>query len=115
MERDSVFWYTNPADTTRARNVLKYHSRFTTSYIAAETAKMRIATNNQKYDKYDEANLRMSRMWLLNSLDPALTHLLRPRLVPKMSGPEVWMLLVSMVQSDSVRCLRKRERERSRS
>jgi len=107
---DSVFWYTDPADTTRARNVLKYHSRFTTSYVAAETAKMRIATDNPKYDKYKEANLRMSRMWLLNSLDPALTHLLRPRLVPEMSGPEVWMLLVSMVQSDSVRCLRKRER-----
>jgi hypothetical protein len=28
---DSVFWYTNLADTTRARNVIKYHSRFTTS------------------------------------------------------------------------------------
>ena len=50
---------------------------------------MRIATDNLYYNKYDEANLRMSRMRLLNSLDPALTHLLRPRLVPEMSGPEV--------------------------
>jgi len=51
----------------------------------------------------------MLRVWLLNSLDPTLTHLLRPRLVPKMSGPEVWRLLVSMVQSDSVLCLKARE------
>jgi hypothetical protein len=60
--KDSVFWYIDPADTTRARNVLKYHSRFTTSYVAAETAKMRIATDNPKFDKYDEANLRMSHV-----------------------------------------------------
>jgi hypothetical protein len=50
---DLVFWYTTPADTICARNVLKYHSRFTTSYgvAAEETAKMRIATDNPKYDK----------------------------------------------------------------
>ena len=104
---DSVFYFVNPSDTTERLSILSYHSRFTTAQVTSQLTANR---NNSTYDKFDEANLKMSYVWLMNSLDDTLLSAVRPQFHDKMTGPELFMMIVSEVQSDSIRSLRKKER-----
>ena len=104
---DSVFYFVNPADVTERLSILSYHSRFTTAEVTNQLAANRASST---YDKYDEANLKMSFVWLSNALDETLLAAVRPQFRDKMTGPELFMIVVSEVQSDSIRSLRKKER-----
>ena len=104
---DSVFYFLNPSDPTERLSIIAYHARFTTSEIMTQLT-MNFANN--MYDKYDGANLKMSHTWLINSLDETLLASIRPQFHDNMTGPELFMIMVSEVQSDSIRSLRKKER-----
>ena len=104
---DSVFYFVNPADTTERLSILSFHSRFTTAEVTNQLVMNRA---NGTYDKFDEANLKMSYVWLSNALDETLLAAVRPQFREKMTGPELFMIVVSEVQSDSIRSLRKKER-----
>jgi hypothetical protein len=102
---DSVFYFKDPSDDKEMRSIFLFHSRFTKDYIKNETIKM-----EKIYDKFDLANLATSKAWLLASLDDTLKASIRPQMVPKLTGPEILMIIISEVQSDSIRSLRKKER-----
>ena len=104
---DSVFYFVNPTDTTERLSILSYHSRFT---LAEVTNQIMTNRTSGTYDKFDEANLKMSYVWLTNAVDDTLLAAVRPQFHENMTGPEVFMMLISEVQSDSVRSLRKKER-----
>jgi len=104
---DSVFYFVNPADATERLSILSYHSRFTGPEVTSQIVANRAAT---VYDKYDDANLKMSYVWLCNALDETLLATIRPQFSERMTGPELFMIMVSEVQSDSIRSLRKKER-----
>ena len=104
---DSVFYFVNPTDNTDRLSIFNFHSRFTASEV---TRQVKENHSNNTYDKYDTDNLDMSYVWLMDALDDTLKIAIRPQLVPNMSGPELFMTIVSEVQSDSIRSLRKKER-----
>jgi hypothetical protein len=65
--------------------------------------KDRIADSS--FDVYQKDALEQSADWLINSLDESLKASLRTQLSSRPTGPQVWMLIVAEVQSDSLnRC-----------
>lgn len=104
---DSVFYFLNPTDATEQLSIFTYHSRFTKIEVELQV-QTRIAGNT--YDHYDVENLELSRDWLMNALDETILTTIRPQILESMTGPELYMLILSEVQSDSVRTLRQKER-----
>ena len=109
---DSVFYFVDPCDPSKRLSVLQSHSRFTRDYVKSQVNLYRNPGSalSRSYDSFDLDNLAMSRVWILDSLDDKLKAAVRPQLTPSMSGPEIFMLIVSEIQSDSIRSMRKKER-----
>ena len=77
-----------------------FHSRFTKTQVSKFIAG-KIADGT--FDEFAKTALKESAQWLINSLDESLKGSVRPHLASKPTGPEVWMLIVAEVQSDSLR------------
>ena len=98
---DSVF-YMKGVDSNGAggEELFTYHSKHTKSSVTAFIAGK---IGDGTYDSFAQTCLRESAQWLINSLDESLKSSLRPQLASKPTGPEVWMMIVAEVQSDSLR------------
>ena len=99
---DSVFYMkgASTVDGTGARELFTYHSKFTKSHVSAF---IKDKVDNGVFDSYAKTCLQESATWLVNSLDESLKASLCPQLASRPSGPEVWMMIVSEVQADSLR------------
>lgn len=64
---ETIAYIPDPVNTTSMVNVVKNHARFTT-----KSAAQMILIQVTQYDKYDKTNDRTARLYLLNSLSPAL-------------------------------------------
>jgi hypothetical protein len=109
MERtgmDSVFYFTDPSDNDKMLNLFESHMHFTAAEISKQVTTMKA---NNTYDPYDIDNLNNSRSWLEDSLDSDLWNSLRSQVDRDLSGPELYMVLVSEVQSDSIQSMRTKE------
>ena len=103
---DSVF-YIPSADGTTMETLFRYHSRHTTAEVKDWISNMMDGTNTPHFDAFDKFNLATSRVLILNSLEPEFRTYMRPQLEDVKTGPEVWMIIVSELQSDSLRRVRK--------
>jgi hypothetical protein len=95
---DGVMYLTTPYDPTNFTNIITHHSHVTLDMVV-DYWNARVVANT--IDKFERDNLRFFRKWLLASLDPELAGLIRDKLSPNGFGPEVWMLLVSEIRSES--------------
>lgn len=98
---DTVFYMTGVDSVGEGgEEVFTYHSKYTKSHVAS-FIQGKIA--NGTYDQQAQICLKESAQWLVNSLDESLKGSIRPQLTSRPTGPEVWMMIVSEVQSDSLR------------
>jgi hypothetical protein len=104
---DSVWYFPDPTDSDSMLSLFEYHSLFTLEYVTKTVKRMRKST----YDQFDVDNLEHSRSWIESSLDITLWNSIRPQVTSDLSGPEVYMVLVSEVQSDSIQSMRAKERK----
>lgn len=100
---DTVFYMQGVDDNGEAgRELFTYHTRYTKSTVDKFIADQ-IAAG--KFDKLQKDALAQSATWLSNSLDESLKSSLRTQLASRPTGPQLWMLIVAEVQSDSLnRC-----------
>ncbi len=105
---DTVFYMKGAKDASGegAEELFTYHSKYTKSQVDKIIADGLSGTGTgPKYDKYAVTALKDSAQWLSNSLDESLKSSLRALLAERPSGPQLWMLIVTEVQSDSLqRC-----------
>jgi hypothetical protein len=97
---DSVFYFQDPMDDTKMKSIFLFHSWLAKDCIKSETLRMK-----GKYDRFDLADLATSKAWLIASLDNTLKAGIRHQMVPNLTGPKI----ISEVQLDSIRSLRKKE------
>jgi len=105
---DTVFYMKPVADgtpddeDTGAMELFTYHSRFTKSAVADAVAGR---IDDGTFDIYAKDALKESGRWLKESLDQSLKTTMRSSLAKAHTGPDVWMLIVSEVQSSAIqRC-----------
>ena len=98
---DSVF-YLKGADSSGvgAEELFTYHTRYS-KHAVDEFIKDQMGKGT--YDRYQQAALNESALWLTNSLDESLKTSLRTQLASRPTGPQLWMHIVSEVQSDSLK------------
>ena len=92
---DSVFHMTGGVD---GEELFTYHTKYTKSQVDKL-----IKDRMPKFDQHAVTALKESAVWLVNSLDESLKSALRLQLMAKPTGPQVWMMIVMKVQSDSLR------------
>ena len=98
---DTVFYMTGvDLNGQGGLELFTYHSRFTKAQV---TEFVKTQKANGVYDYYATQCLKESAFWLINSLDESLKRSIRPLLASEPTGPEVWMLIVSEVTTDSLR------------
>ena len=100
---DTVFYMTG-VDTQGegGQELFTYHTRYSKASVD-EFIKDKIASG--EYDQLQKDALAQSAVWLSNSLDESLKSSLRTQLASRPTGPQLWMLIVGEVQSDSLnRC-----------
>jgi Zinc knuckle len=111
---DSVL-YVPSFDGSGMENILHYHSRHTRESVSEWVNSMTHPDPNDPdapcFDFYDKQNIHVLKSLILNSLDATFRTYLRPQLEGAISGPEVWMIVVGELQSDSLRRIRKLERD----
>ena len=103
---DTVFYLKGvQADGTGGEELFTYHSKYTKSQVDEFIWKAQVADSNgvTKFDSFCVSALQESQQWLLNSLDESLKSALRPSLAKRPTGPQLWMMIVAEVQSDSLR------------
>ena len=92
---DSVFWIEDMAG--ELHDIVASYALYTVDDVLGG-----ILSLENKYDEYDKDNLTDSATFLLNSIDPSLKKLITPFLKDDISGPEIWIRIVSEMQSSSV-------------
>ena len=98
---DTVFYMNGVlADGTGGEELFTFHTKFTRAQVEAH---IQTKLTNATFDQFCKSALQESGQWLLNSLDESLKSSLRPQLTHRPSGPVIWMLIVSEVQSESLR------------
>ena len=98
---DTVFYMTGvDSNGEGGEELFTYHSKFTKAEV---TAFVKDKVDKGVFDSWAQEALKESAQWLLNSLDESLKSSIRPSIASKPTGPEVWMLIVSEVQADSLR------------
>jgi hypothetical protein len=98
---DTVFYMTGVDSNGKGGvELFTYHSRFTRTQVAQFIAD-KVADGT--YDYHAQTCLKESAAWLVNSLDESLKKTIRPKLASRPSGPEVWMMIVAEIMSDSLR------------
>jgi hypothetical protein len=105
---DSVFYFADPVDPTRMLDLFESHMHFTPEAVRTSILTMK-ASNT--YDSYDLDNLKHSRTWLENSVDPTLWNSIRPQITREHTGPDLFMTIVAELQSDSIQSMRAKERK----
>ena len=103
---DTVFYLKGvQANGTGGEELFTYHSKYTKSQVDEFIWKAQVADSNgvTKFDSFCVSALQESQQWLLNSLDESLKSALRPSLAKRPTGPQLWMMIVAEVQSDSLR------------
>jgi hypothetical protein len=105
---DSQFYFPDPSNKHKMLNIFDKHSLFTFEAIKEQVAYMK-ATDT--YDSYAIDNLNYSRSWIEDSIDSELWNSLRPHVTRALSGPELYMILVAEVQSDSIQSMRAKEHQ----
>ena len=110
---DSIFYVPDPTDGGEMRELFTNHSSFTYPQVQLWVAQMKAGSgpNGASFDTYDMENLEVSKDWLFDSIDADLQSSLEPRMEDDITGPELWMLIVGEVQSDSIRRYKKISRE----
>jgi hypothetical protein len=105
---DSEFYFRDPSNKDVMLNLFDKHMLFTTEGIKEQVAYFRA---NGMYDSFATDNLDYSRAWIEDSIDSELWNSLRPHVTRDITGPELYMILVSEVQSDSIQSMRAKERK----
>lgn len=85
-----------------AEELFTFHSKFTKSHVDKHISDMTDGVS-PKFDEYCSKALSDSAEWLEASLDESLKSSLRLSLSTAPTGPQLWMLIVSEVQSTSIR------------
>ena len=93
---DSVFYVED--DAGGMVNLLHHYSKFTNTTVEE---KIKTLYDNH-YDDYDKDNATWSATFLLNSIDTQMRKEILPLCRPDITGPELWMRLVSDVYADTV-------------
>ena len=86
--------------TDEGEELFTYHSKYTRAQVKKHIADQ---VSLGHFDSYAKDALDESAKWLKNSLDESLKSSMRYSLSTKMSGPELWMVIVSEVMADSLR------------
>ena len=94
---DTITYLVDPADPTVMRNIISEHTRFTAEYVSTVAA-----TQKKKYDSYDVQNDTAAIQMFKASLDSRLVQQVKNCLKPDMCFLEAWMILITVVQTDSV-------------
>ena len=94
---DSITYLPDPAAPTTMVSVITHHTRFTTELVKIEAPKQ--AAN---YDAYDRANDRAARLALVDCFDDALRLEIEERIPEEPTFHMLWMLLIQIIQSDSM-------------
>ena len=94
---DTITYLQDPGDDTSMVCILTHHTRFTVD--AAKTLGPKQAAS---YDQYDKSNDRAARLALLDSLDAPLRQELEERMPDEPLFPILWMMLIQIIQSDSM-------------
>ena len=94
---DSVF-YTKD-DGGKMVNILQHYSKFTNSQVQENKIK---ELYDGSYDDYDKDNADWSATFLLNSINTEMRKEILPLCRPNITGPELWMRLVSDIYADTI-------------
>ena len=97
---DSVFYILEP-HTNDMVEIVTRHSRFPMSYIRTYIKTMQDPSSPCTYDTYDNKNLVSARKFILASLTDELHHAVERQIDETTTRPEVWMLVIEQVQSDT--------------
>ena len=103
---DTVFFMT-AADSSGqgGEELFTFHTKFTKGHVDKfiEDAFKAVGTMPPKFDQFAQDACFESAQWLVNSLDESLKSSLRPQLTGRLTGPQVWMMIVGEVQVDSLK------------
>lgn len=94
---DSIFYTLN--SDKQLVNIIQNHNLLTTENVIESVKDYKLYGN---YDYFDLDNLADSKVFLLNSIDPLMKLTITPFVTPDTTGPEIWMRIVSEIQSSSV-------------
>lgn len=98
---DTVFYMEGvDANGQGGVELFNYHTRYTKASVD-KFIKDRIADGS--FDDEQITAMEESAEWLENSLDESLLHSMRSQLASRPYGPQLWMMIVSEVQSDSLK------------
>ena len=93
---DSITYLPDPSDGSMVC-ALTHHTRFT-----VDAVKTSIEPQLKEYDQYDKSNDRGARLTLLDSLTPKLRLEMEERMPDEPNFPLLWMMLIQIIQSDSM-------------
>ena len=94
---DSITYLPDPAELMTMVNIITHHTRFTTDVV-----KLAVPMQATKYDLYDRANDRAARLALVDCFDDALRLEIEEHLPDDPTFHILWMMLVQIVQSNSM-------------
>ena len=98
---DTVFYVKGANDDgTGGEELFTYHARYTQSQVDEFVTN---GLTNNVFDSFSQNSLNESAQWLLNSMDESLKSSLRSQLLTRPKGPQLWMMIVAEVQSESLR------------
>jgi hypothetical protein len=105
---DSIFHVPDPLEPTTMINIVVHHSRVSLQQVSDFINKLTNETDPSKpsYDLFDLENLNDSWSYLESMLDVDLRKAIRASANESTTGPEIWMRIVSEVQSASLDQLR---------
>ena len=98
---DSEFYFIDPSDSV-IKNIFDNHARFTIESVDKQLQDG-LGQTPSRYDSYSLKNLQNSAKWLMNSLDSDLRGTIRNEVTDDVTGPHLWMVIVSHVETDSYR------------
>ena len=94
---DVISYFPDPADTTKMQNVMTEHTHFSSDYVSPTAAVQKML-----YDQYDIHNDMAAIHLFKNSLSSKLLQQVKNHLKPDICFLQAWMVLIIMVQTDSL-------------
>ena len=92
-----ILYLPNPADATKLQNVMMEHTHFSSNYVSTAAA-----VQKTLYNQYDIQNDMAAIKLFKNSLSSKLLQQVKNRLKPNMCFIQAWLVLFTMVQTDSL-------------
>ena len=99
---DTVFYVKGQGILQESEELFTYHTKYTRSLID-RFYREAIKDGGCYSDPHSKQALQESAKWLFNSLDSGLKSSLRTTYSKRPSGPQLWMSIVSEVQTTSLR------------